>query len=547
MLTHDTTRPELTRELPREVMFTDAEIASWTPKRRGFLTMLGVTGGLAAMGGLSGCSNSEAADASAALRIQLLADANFWTDVQSRFVLNPSKLFMNIGTAGAMPKVTVDKFAAENLDYAVESRNGYSTFATQRTAIARGTGALAGAGFGVDVDELVVSYNTSDGMCHSILGIPWERGDVVITTNQEHPGGDVPLAIARDRYGLIVRRIVLPVGNGVSPQQYADLFATEIDRARAAGQRVRALMWSSPTFLTGTMLPIRRIVQVAIAKSAGFNANMPPIITICDGAHLPGMMAYNYAELGVDFMAGAAHKWQCAPGSTGILIIRNKVRPQFNPLPLPGFFPVTTSGMAGTAAAALSIDGRDATAQKLAVGTVPWASRAGSTAATAVFDVGNVIQSCGSKHVPLVNAVAESCKMWDELGRKRVETYILTLAAYTKARVVEMWGGTGALYCPNDYEELNSALTCFDPFFGMPTGVAAINSAAISGQLVTRMSSEDNIVIRNTTVPTPTAPGATTTVNRFPMRLSTHVWHDPADVDRALAAIRRIALTLASS
>ena len=71
----------------------------------------------------------------------------------------------------------------------------------------------------MDVDELVVSYSTSDGMCHSILGIPWERGDVVITTNQEHPGGDVPLAIARDRYGLIVRRIVLPVGNGTRPQQ----------------------------------------------------------------------------------------------------------------------------------------------------------------------------------------------------------------------------------------------------------------------------------------------------------------------------------------
>ena len=64
---------------------------------------------------------------------------------------------------------------------------------------------------------------------------------------------------------------------------------------------------------------------------------------------------------------------------------------------------------------------------------------------------------------------------------------------------------------------------------------------------MTRLSTEDNIIIRNTTVPTPTGPGATTTVNRYPMRISTHVWHDPADVDRALMAIRRIALTLASS
>lgn len=516
--------------------------ADWTPKRRGFLRMLGATGALAAIGPLAGCSSSEAAEPSADIRMSLLADTAFWTEVQRRFVLNPSKLFMNIGTAGSMPKVVLDKFTADNLDYAVESRNGYSSFLTQRTAIARGTGALPGAGFGVDPDELVVSYNTSDGMCHAIGGITWERGDVVITTNHEHPGGDVPLAIARDRYGLIVRRVVLPVGPGTTPQEYANLFATEIDRARAAGQRVRALMWSSPTFLTGTMLPIRRIVDVAIQKSAGNT----PIITICDGAHLPGMMAYNYAELGVDFMAGAAHKWQCGPGSTGILIIRNKVRPAFNPLPLPAFFPVTTSSMSGTANSALITDGRDPAATKMAVGSVPWASRGGSTAATAVFDIGGVIQSCGSKHSPLISAVAEACKMWDELGRKRVETYVLTLAAYTKARIVELWGSADALYCPNDHDELNTALTCFDPFYGMTRGPDSIASSAISGQLVTRLSSEDSIIIRNTTVPTPTARGATTTVNRFPVRMSTHVWHDADDVDRALMAIRRVAMTLAN-
>lgn len=516
--------------------------ADWTPKRRGFLRMLGATGALAAMGPLAGCSSSEAAAPSADIRMSLLADTAFWTEVQRRFVLNSSKLFMNIGTAGSMPKVVLDKFAVDNLDYAAESRNGYGSFLAQRTAIARGTGTLAGAGFGVDPDELVISSNTSDGMCHALLGIAWDRGDVVITTNHEHPGGDVPLAIARDRYGLIVRRVVLPVGNGTTPQEYANLFATEIDRARAAGQRVRALMWSSPTFLTGTMLPIRRIVDVAIQKSAGNT----PIITICDGAHLPGMMAYNYAELGADFMAGAAHKWQCAPGSTGILVIRNKVRAGFNPLPLPAYFPVVTSGAGGTAGSSLIVDGRDPASTKLAVGSVPWASRAGSTAATAVYDIGGVIQSCGSKHAPLISAVAEACKMWDELGRKRVETYVLTLSAYTKARIVEMWGSADALYCPNDHEELNTALTCFDPFYGMTRGPDSIASSSLSGQLVTRLSSEDNIIIRNTTVPTPTTRGATTTVNRFPLRISTHVWHDADDVDRALMAIRRIAMSIAN-
>ncbi len=169
----------------------------------------------------------------------------------------------------------------------------------------------------------------------------------------------------------------------------------------------------------------------------------------------------------------------------------------------------------------------------------PWASRAGSTAPTAVFDIGSVIQSCGSKHVPLIAAVGEACRMWDEIGRKNIETYILTLARYAKEKIATDWG-VGALYAPKDDPELLSALTSFDPFFGLPTSQngttadAAIASATLSGQVVTRMLNEDGIIVRNTTVPTPGG-------NRYPLRLSTHLWHDPADVDRALTSARRLA------
>ncbi|AVS73433.1 hypothetical protein C8240_04675 [Paracidovorax cattleyae] len=65
----------------------------------------------------------------------------------------------------------------------------------------------------MDADERAFSANTSSGMCHAILGIDWPRGDVVVTTNHEHGGGDTPLKIAADRYGIEVPRIETPVGN----------------------------------------------------------------------------------------------------------------------------------------------------------------------------------------------------------------------------------------------------------------------------------------------------------------------------------------------
>ena len=154
---------------------------------------------------LAACGGSNAQTTTEMLRAQLLKDEAFWTDIQKMFILNPEKTYLNIGTAGSMPKVVLDVFSEENRKKAADSGNGYSNLLAQRQQVA--------PGFGVDADELAFSANTSSGMCHAILGLDWQRGDVVVTTNHEHGGGDTPLAIAVNRYGIEVSRIAMPVGN----------------------------------------------------------------------------------------------------------------------------------------------------------------------------------------------------------------------------------------------------------------------------------------------------------------------------------------------
>ena len=517
---------------PDTVLFTEEQIRAWSPKRRDFMRMLGLGAGAITVGGLAGCGGANANGAADVLRAQLLADEAFWTSVQGRFTLNPGKLFMNIGTAGSMPRSVVERYNAENIVYAAESQNGYTNFATQRAAMA--------PGFGVGTDELVISGNTSDGMSKVLLGIPWQAGDVVITTNHEHPGGTVPLGIAVERYGIIVRQVRLPTGEGSvmlndgtmaehNAALYGKLFRDEVVAARAAGQRVRAIMWSSPTFLTGIMLPIPEIMKVC----KEFN-----LISICDGAHLPGMMAYNYGALGVDFMAGAAHKWQCAPGGTGILVVRNRARANAAAT-LPAYYPVVTSSgssVAGTFGTRPPRVGGG--------GTVPWTQRGD-------YDIAAAMQSIGSMNVPAFNGVAQACADWDSMGRKRIETYVLGLSSYFKERIMEIWG-PGALYSPRD-AGLLSALTSFNPFFGLDgtrnliarsTATNATITASPSNALVARLN-EQNIIVRNTT--TPRISGAGTTQNVFPIRVSTHLWHDPNDVDRLLNAVRVAAVDIVNA
>ncbi|MBL8356954.1 MULTISPECIES: aminotransferase class V-fold PLP-dependent enzyme [Delftia] len=459
--------------------------ARWTSKRRDFLRMLGYGTGAATLGPLlAACGSSNAQTSAEALREQLMRDEAFWTDVQNMFILKPEKTYMNIGTAGSMPKLVLDVFDTENRKKAADSGNGYSNLLDLRKQVA--------PGFGVDADELAFSANTSSGMCHAILGIDWQRGDVVVTTNHEHGGGDTPLKIAQDRYGIEVSRIALPVGNNQTAATYVNLFDERIRALKAQGKRVRAMMWSSPTYKTGTMLPIADLMGVVKAHG---------LISIVDGAHLPGMMAYNYAELGMDFMSGAGHKWQCGPGSTGILIIRNKMRAS-NPLPLPKWYPVHTSAY-------------------------PALER--TTTAKETYDIAASVTSCGSVHTPMFLALAQACSQWDSIGRKKIETYDLTLSSYLKEKIVERWG-VDSLYSPKDDPKLLSALTCFNPFQNKDD----VMNGTKSSTFVARMLSDypQGFVIRNSNFPVIGA-----AAEHYGVRVSTHLWHDARDIDLLVDAM----------
>jgi isopenicillin-N epimerase len=466
--------------------------------RRRFLQMIGAGAAVAA----TGIPVNALANVTSPGGGRTLADAigvGPPSPLRNEFILDRQFVFMNIGTAGSVPRKVVKALNEANIEQARTSGNGYGNYATQRAQIA--------PGFGVDPDELALSYNTTDGMCSALLGIPWQANDCVVTTNHEHPGGNVPLQIAADRYGVAIRRVQLPVGNDQTAQDYVDLFRDKIHEAMAEGLNVRALMWSSPTFLTGTMLPIRRLVDLAIEYG---------LITICDGAHLPGMMNYNYAELGVDFMSGAGHKWQCAPGATGILVVRNKVRSEYNPLPLPEYYPVTTSSYSTNMS---RIDG--------VPGTVPWTERAIGSVAT--YDIAAVLSSIGSRDAPGLNALADSCAMWDEIGRDTIEDYVIGLSMHLKESIAERWG-VQALGSPKDDPELVSALTSFNPFLDD----SSIFSSSASGAFVTRLR-EYGFIVRNTNVPVVGSP------NIFPLRVSTHLWHSKREVDQFVDAAWQIA------
>lgn len=405
------------------------------------------------------------------------------------FILDPDVLFMNVGTTGSTPKHVLEAFDGYNRHVASNPTDNLGGTTLMRAA--------AAPGFGCDLEEFVISYNTTDGMNKILAGVELNKGDEIVTTNHEHPGGNGPMNILAQRRGVNIVRVALPVGNNQTAQDYVDLFKAAITN------KTKAFVFSAPTFLTGTMLPYKRLAKLAQKNN---------IMTIVDGAHATGMFALDFQETGVDFWGCSGHKWQCGPGGTGVLYIRNKVT-KSNPLPLFNFWPSNTNSSTFTE------------------------PRTNANAET--YNIGTVVQSIGNPNYPMLRAFSDVCGFWDQIGRKVIEKHDLNLSAYLKRRIVDVWGG-GYLYSPKDDPELVSALTSFSPFHRndvvLQLDQAALDETAQSGTFVTRLRAEYGIQIRNTGVPVIGSPAP-----HHPVRISTHLFHSGADVDRLVRSMKDLA------
>ena len=139
-------------------------------------------------------------------------------------------------------------------------------------------------------------------------------------------------------------------------------------------------------------------------------------------------------ETGIDFWAISGHKWQCGPGGTGILYIRNRPHPA-NPTPLPRFHIIRSS------ARDIPFDG----------------SR------PADFDIGAAMSRYGFPESADWRALGDVCALWDEVGRARIQAWTHNLADYLRSRIAAAFGDD-ALLQPTVDPQLMSAIVCFNPF-----------------------------------------------------------------------------------
>lgn len=241
-----------------------------------------------------------------ALRQLNPAQDPYWRVVRDAFLLEPDRVYLNVGTLGAQPRAVVDAVIEHTRRVAMSFPP-----AVEWDALKDGLGALLGC----DGAGLVFPRNTTEGMSFVANGLDLVAGDEILTTDHEHIGGLCCWQLVAARRNLTLRQLPLPVPPE-SAGQVVDVFRNAI------GPRTRVISISHVTFTTGLVTPVRELV--ALARERG-------IISVVDGAHPPGMIPVQIGAIDPDFYASSPHKWLLAPQGTGFLWMREDWRTRLWP------------------------------------------------------------------------------------------------------------------------------------------------------------------------------------------------------------------------
>jgi len=248
--------------------------------------------------------------------------------LKEQFLINPEIHFLNFGSFGACPKPVFDNYQYWQRLLEFESVqfmnvNGLGYLSNSREALANYLEV-------VDKDDLVYITNPTLGVNIIARNLELSEGDEILSTDLEYGACDRTWDLYCSKSKAVYRRqkISLPIS---TKEQLIEEFFSGVT------PKTKAIFISHITAATALILPVKEIV--AIAKSKG-------LITIVDGAHVPGHIPLSIKDIDPDFYTGACHKWMMAAKGCSFLYAHKRVQDLLKePLIVSwGYKPIKSSG-----------------------------------------------------------------------------------------------------------------------------------------------------------------------------------------------------------
>ncbi len=223
-------------------------------------------------------------------------------ELKQHFNLDPDVVFLNHGSFGACPKPV---FAEWQRWQAEMERQPVEFIGRRQEGLLDHARAELATYVGCGADDLTFVTNTTAAINIIARSLDLRPGDEILGTNLEYGALDYTWDYLCGKAGAryVRQEISLPV---TSRENVVEQFWQGVN------ENTKAIFISHITSATALTLPAEEIC--ARAKAAG-------ILSIVDGAHVPGQLPLNLATLGADIYAGNCHKWLCSPKGSAFLYV----------------------------------------------------------------------------------------------------------------------------------------------------------------------------------------------------------------------------------
>ena len=233
--------------------------------------------------------------------------------IRELFLLDDKTTYLNHGSFGACPQPIFDALIdrqkqleqqpVQFLDVdaqklMINSRNSLAQFVD------------------CDAESLVFFQNPTTAMNEIVRSLNLNNGDEILSTDHEYGAMDKTWDFICSKTGAkhIKSTIQLPVSNR---QTFIDNFLSGVT------QNTKIFFLSHMTSATGLYFPMEEICKFAKDNN---------ILTIIDGAHIPGHFPISINNLQPDIYVGACHKWLLCPKGVSFLYVSKEYQRNIDPL-----------------------------------------------------------------------------------------------------------------------------------------------------------------------------------------------------------------------
>ncbi len=215
------------------------------------------------------------------------------------FLLDPDLIFLNHGSFGACPAQVMQRYQRWQMEM---ERNPVEFLGRRSAELLAQSRAVLARTLGADPENLVYLSNATTGVNTVARSLHLQPGDEILTSDHEYGACDNTWKFVCEHTGARYVPVEIPLP--FKAEEFAQRIWAGVTR------RTRVIFLSHISSTTALTFPLTELCRRA--REAG-------ILTLIDGAHVPGHIPLNLNALGADFYTGNCHKWLCAPKGAAFL------------------------------------------------------------------------------------------------------------------------------------------------------------------------------------------------------------------------------------